>query len=318
MVEMKKCWVQLQRVQVALKTNEQVQMSQGHMEETRSKADVASGEHGPKMAKQHATESLGKDKVKCEECGKSVSKRHLLNHKRIVHRGETPHKCLVEDCGMMFALPRGLSDHQRGSHGDPKLRCRVQGCGSEFLFRHDFHNHERTHESKSECDECGKNMAPRHLPTHIKIAHRGEKPYACMEMGCTEKFSGAPGLADHGRTAHGQPKLKCKFDGCGLEFSGYEDLRNHQRNHSRIKCTECGKSVRKKDMVNHMRCVHQGERPFECKIDGCDKKFSGKIRVADHMRSVHGSPKLRCSIGECTAEFVYKKQLLVHAKEHLI
>ena len=218
---------------------------------------------------------------------------------------------------MRFALPRGLSDHQRVNHGYPKLRCRVEGCGSEFLFRHDFHNHERTHESKSVCDECGKSMAPRHLPIHIKIAHWGQKPYACMEIGCKEKFSGAPGLADHGRIAHGQPKLKCKFEGCGAEFSGYYEHRDHQRSHSKVECTECGKSVIKKNMVNHMRFVHQGERPYGCETTGCDKRYSSKIKVADHMRSMHGSPKLKCSVGQCTAEFVYKSRFSMHAKQHL-
>ena len=318
MVEMKKCWVQLQRVQVVLKTNEQVQMSTGQMEDDRSKTYGAPGELGLKMAKKRPTELPGRVKVKCDECGKSVSKRHLQNHKRIVHRGETPFTCTVANCGMMFTLPHGVSDHKRVNHGYPKLKCKVVGCGAEFFIRYKFDNHCRTHESKCECDECGKSMTSSYLSTHKQLVHRGEKPHPCKEMDCTERFSSAPGLSDHGRMAHGHPKLKCKFEDCGLELSGYEDLRNHQRNHSRIKCTECGKSVSKKALLNHMRCVHQGERPFECEIDGCDRKFSGKIRVADHMRSVHGSPKLRCSIGECTAEFVYKKHLLVHAKEHLI
>merc|ERR1719370_630316 len=56
MVEIKKCWVQLQRVQVVLKTNEQVQMSTGQMEDDRSKTYEAPGELGLKMAKKRPTE----------------------------------------------------------------------------------------------------------------------------------------------------------------------------------------------------------------------------------------------------------------------
>ena len=117
MVEEKKCWVQLECVEVVLKNTEQVHMSPGHMEEDRSKTDGAPGELRLKKAKQGTTELSGRDKVKCDECGKFVSKKHLPKHKRIVHRGETPHKCTVEDCRMRFALPRGLSDHQRVNHG---------------------------------------------------------------------------------------------------------------------------------------------------------------------------------------------------------
>ena len=161
MVETNMRLVQLERVEVDPKDAEPAQLIPGHMEETRPKKVGPPCDFGLKKAG-----SSRKEKVKCDECGKSVSKRHLLNHKRIVHRGETPHKCLVEDCGMMFALPRGLSDHQRVSHGYPKLRCRVEGCGSEFLFRSKSDAHGRTHRAKTECDECGKMMYTSNLSTH--------------------------------------------------------------------------------------------------------------------------------------------------------
>ena len=310
MVEEQRCWVQLEQVEVVLKNTEQVQM--------RPKKIGTSGELGPKQAKEGPTESSGRDKVECDECGKSLSKACLLNHKRIVHRGETPYKCWVEDCGIGFASSSRLADHKRVNHGYPKMKCKVEGCGSEFLLRSEFHSHCQTHQGKIECDECGKSISPRYLSAHKKEVHRGEKPFACKEIGCTERFSRQIGLGDHERIVHGYPKLKCKFGGCSTEFSGYEDLRNHQRNHARIECTECGKNVIKKNIHNHMKWVHQGERPFECDVTGCEKRYFNKTSLADHMRSMHGFPKLKCSSGQCTAEFVYKKQLLVHAKEHLI
>ena len=111
-------------------------------------------------------------------------------------------------------------------------------------------------------------------------------------------FSRSEGLADHRRIVHGYPKLKCKVEDCGAEFSENYNFRNHRR--------------------THMRGLHPGDRPFVCNVTGCDKRYTGKIKLADHMRGVHGSPKLKCSSGQCTAEFVYKKHLVVHAKEHLI
>ena len=233
MVEEKKCWVQLERVEVVLKNTEQIQMRPGNMEETRSKKTGTPGEFGPKKAKQDPTESRSMDKVKCDECGKYLSKACLMHHKRTVHRGEKPSKCWVEGCGIGFANSRALADHKRVNHGYPKLKCKVEGCGSEFLFQHASEAHSRTHESKSACDECGKRMSRHHLSTHKKLVHRGEKPHACKVAGCTERFSRAEGLADHGRIAHGHPKLKCNVGDCGSEFSGYYDLRSHLRTHSR-------------------------------------------------------------------------------------
>merc|ERR1719391_1911191 len=107
-------------------------------------------------------------------------------------------------------------------------------------------------------------MSSSHISTHKKLVHRGEKPFACKVKDCRERFSRAEGLADHGRIAHGNPKLKCKIGDCDIEFSGYYDFRNHQRTHSRIECTECGIRLLKESLSQHMRSAHHSERPFEC------------------------------------------------------
>ena len=198
---------------------------------------------------------------------------------------------------MMFALPRGLSDHQRVSHGYPKLRCRVEGCGSEFLFRSKSDAHGRTHRAKTECDECGKIMYTSNLSTHKREVHKGEKPYQCKVKDCNMGFSRSEGLRDHGRIAHGFPTLKCQVKDCALEFSGYDEHRNHQR--------------------VHMRGIHPGDRPFGCNSTGCDKRYYNKTDLADHMRSVHNHPKLKCCSGQCTAEFVSTRGLAkMHQRTH--
>jgi len=173
---------------------------------------------------------------------------------------------------------------------------------------------------KVKCDECGKGMSPGHLSTHKKLVHKGEKPYECRVTDCTERFSRSAGLGDHRRTAHGYPKLKCKVEDCGSEFSVLCDLRNHhtREHYSKIQCTQCGKIVRKHTLHHHMKFVHGRERPNGCEISGCGKRFQKKTDLEDHMRAVHDSPKLKCSIGHCTAAaFVYRKHLIMHCKQHL-
>ena len=172
---------------------------------------------------------------------------------------------------------------------------------------------------KVKCDECGKGMSPGHLSTHKKLVHKGEKPYECRVTGCSERFSRSEGLGDHGRTAHGHPMLKCKVEDCGLEFSAVRDLRSHhiRAHYLEVECTQCGKIVKKHTMLYHMKFVHRGERPVGCEISGCGKRYLNKTDLEDHMRAVHDSPKLKCSIGHCTAEFVYRKRLIKHSKQHL-
>jgi len=172
---------------------------------------------------------------------------------------------------------------------------------------------------KVKCDECGKEMRPSHLSRHKKLVHMGEKPYECRVNGCSERFSRSEGLGDHGRTAHGHPMLKCKVEDCGLEFSAVRDLRSHhiRAHYLEVECTQCGKIVKKHTMLYHMKFVHRGERPVGCEISGCVKRYLNKTDLEDHMRAVHGSPKLECSVGHCTAEFVYRKRLIMHSKQHL-
>ena len=176
MVEEKKCLVQLERVAFVLKNTEQVQMRPGHMEEIRTKKIGTPGDLGPKKGKDGPTESPGRVQVKCDECGKYISKSGLLNHKRVVHRGEKPFKCTVGDCDKRFSEKIKLADHRRVTHGFPKLECKVDGCGSEFLLRSAADIHHRAHKIKAECDECGKSMSASHLSIHKKRVHGGNKP----------------------------------------------------------------------------------------------------------------------------------------------
>ena len=203
MLKEKKCWVQLERVEVAMKNTEQVQTRPAHMEETRLKKVGPPGELELQKAKKHPNDALGRGKVKCDECGQSLSKNNLQRHRVVVHRGVAPYKCWVGDCGMRFASTSRLANHRRVNHGYPKLMCEVEGCGSEFLLRSQLHSHRKTHQGKTDCDECGKSIASSYLSTHMQLVHRGEKPYACKVMDCTESFSRNQGLGDHERKVHG-------------------------------------------------------------------------------------------------------------------
>ena len=218
-----KSWVQLEQVEVDLKNTEEVQRKL-----------ASSTELGPKKAILRATERWGRDKVKCDECGKSVSKAHLRNHKRVVHRGEVLlFRCLVGDCGTRFVNNRALCDHKRVNHGYPKLKCKFEGCGSEFLLQHKFDTHRRTHEGKTECDECGNKMHPSYIVTHKKIVHRGETFFSCHIIGCDKKFTENSRKATHLRAVHGFPKLQCKFKDCSAEFLSARGLKKHNKKHSK-------------------------------------------------------------------------------------
>ena len=222
----------------------------------------------PKVRRQQQPRS--KEKVECDECGKYLSRRSLLEHKKAVHRGEKK-------------LRRGKS-------------CRV----------------------KVKCDECGKYLSEmKALLNHKSLVHRGENPISCKVNDCLKRLSSDSKLGDHMRKEHGFPKLKCKIEGCESEFSSINEFRRHQYTHqdqTLAECEECGKRLIPKSLKKHKKLVHQKVTPVECEVEDCGKQFNRKSHLADHMRMVHGFPKLKCT--ECTAEFMSESVLVKHRRGH--
>ena len=144
----------------------------------------------------------------------------------------------------------------------------------------------------------------------------GEKPFPCMVTDCSLRFSEKSRVGDHMRIAHGYPKLKCKEEDCDSEFLLYSKLRSHRNTHKtkQIECGECGLRVSKRYLPLHIKFIHQGKRTAECEISGCGKKFISKTNLADHMRSVHGFPKLKCNADQCAAEFISRGGFSRHQK----
>jgi len=289
MVEKMRCWVQLEQVEVVLKDTEQVQMSPGHMEETRPKKVGTLGELGPKhkQARPYPTE-------------------------------ETPFKCWVGDCGKILSGNRALYDHKRVHHGYRKLKCKVEGCGSEFLLQRKFDNHRQNHQGKTECDECGKYLSKECLLDHKRVVHRGEAPFKCLVEDCDKRFSAKMRLADHKRVTHGFPKLKCKVEGCSSEFLLRSESESHHRTHKiMIECDECGKKMSANHLTTHKKIVHKGEKPYKvCHIVGCDKNYLGTSKLKDHLRKAHGFAKLKCTFEDCPAEFFSVGGLSQHTRTH--
>ena len=86
----------------------------------------------------------------------------------------------------------------------------------------------------------------------------------------------------------GSSKLKCSDSSCTAEFGGNQALKTHM-------------------WVKHG--VGKGS-----KCDECEKRLYGAADLKNHMRAVHGAPRLNCKELGCHATFTYYQELLKHRK----
>ena len=110
---------------------------------------------------------VGSNKVECEQCGKRITKRHLLHHKRTVHNYVTV-KC--GHCGKQVRKHYLMQHIQDVHKPKPKPKCDV--CQKEISMSN-LARHRKTHKPKPKCDVCQKEISLSNLARHRKT-HRKE------------------------------------------------------------------------------------------------------------------------------------------------
>ncbi|XP_055306531.1 zinc finger protein 135-like [Sitodiplosis mosellana] len=239
------------------------------------------------------------DKLKCDICDMTFS--HVVNvrrHKIYFHSQPGTHLCRI--CTKIFANPEALAEHRIGCYEKKKIRL----------------DNPKIHIGKSfECYVC-RRVAPsrRKLYSHMRNMHVSKKA----------------------EDTHGVKNFVCTW--CGKVFSREYLLKQHENSHTGLRpyvCRYgCGKSFAACSAQRaHMRYVHEGQKRYQCKIDGCDQAFGGSTGFKKHKRDVHGIPyvdkryqtklkphekektQYRCPYLECKKIFVHHSSRYKHVKE---
>ena len=99
------------------------------------------------------------------------------------------------------------------------------------------------------------------------------------------------------------------------EFNISKSTKNEEKNKKKNVCYICNKSFSTLgNMRNHIKTIHEKNRPFKCKYPGCNKEYSIESRYEVHLRTHKGEKPFICKI--CKKAFNEKGNLKTHLRFH--
>ncbi|KAI7885532.1 hypothetical protein K492DRAFT_157134 [Lichtheimia hyalospora FSU 10163] len=122
-------------------------------------------------------------------------------------------------------------------------------------------------------------------------------------------------------------KFRCRWLHCQVRTSTIEELTIHIRDDHVgsgkpayfcfwAGCPRSRKPFTKRHkMHNHMR-THTGERPFQCHIQGCGKRFSRPDSLSTHIKTHSNIRPYHCNVPGCGKSYFHSRSLRKHTRSH--
>ena len=251
----------------------------------------------------------------CDICGKVFqSDKHVDNHKRIIHFGESLFEC--DQCGKNFSSNSSLLMHKKKIHEGKKEQCSI--CGKSFLnlSSHMKYHHSENKDKEIMCELCGKSIKFKLLAHHMKTHDKNKMCTICdFFIAGSKKLIEHLGQ-DHGVYCHTNDYYICQT--CHLKCHSSKELQDHLIKVHQLEtnqhCEHCVTSYPTKSLLAiHLMDCHNYKpskaaqslgtvtkvltdhttNTHQCDI--CDKKLASKRTLFDHKKQVHNRANhLKC------------------------
>lgn len=245
----------------------------------------------------------------CKACDKEFASRdsyrkHLWRHDK--KDQQKPFKC--DRCSKAYTTQKTLKEHFKvniltfhfvlriksfiflqANHelkDESKLRCTE--CDKTFKTEKCLNNHIRLHTKIGTyiCPVCGKIMnTSGNLSNHLLI-HSKAKEFTCDI--CAKSFAQPAGLTVHKKQVHQKIRFPCRK--CNLILDSYMQRYDHEWNHDHpdgIDCEMCGKNFNSKlKVTQHIKTVHLGLKNKSKKLHQClecSYETHSKVVLEQHM-----------------------------------
>lgn len=254
-------------------------------------------------------------------CTKTFNRPARMKAHLITHTNERPFKCPYDGCDKTYIEDKHLKQHIKGTHTqERKWVCDWEGCDKSFLTGTRLRRHKEAHQGheRHRCTGypgCNKTFRKHQtLQRHIRSDHLELAPFPCTFVDpftneqCNAGFDGSVGLRKHEERVHGDPQFACgictipnvfNLDGTPkpLAFTTETQLWHHtKKEHS--DCMFCDKKCKShRDLEKHIESQHSTKTIEERKnlqCPECDKAFTKKTNLTNHIRIVHNGERFIC------------------------
>lgn len=221
----------------------------------------------------HIVQQAKSVKDKHADDDEHITFEYIDQHFKLQNRDE--YQCPGTGCTRIFKHSKYLYVHLKLEHkGDENVKY--------------FH---QMRDKREKCVFCRRHFVTAYHHRKHRRIHYGDRPYACVVIGCGAQFSTSNELVTHKQTHGYHLNYQCELKGCYVTYSDLGQIYHHEAQHFRdaaFTCfsDECRKYyLSKKEFIKHLSThkITFSEEDFEAQRKAKRKLFKTVTEVTPHL-----------------------------------